>query len=330
MRPTGWFQICWSWDLAESAVLPLRYFGRDLVAYRDTGGRVRVLDAVCRHLGASLAHGGTVVGDGIQCPFHGWVWGSDGRNVCIPYQDRPNTARRVRAWRTAELNEAVYLWHDAEGRDPLWALPSVADLGPHAAAGDFHRAAPDGRAHFRDLTVHPQLVTENAVDAHHFRFVHRTPISPVLIESRTEGPTWYSRLGFGRRWAGRGPGVAPPDDTLNTLIILWSGVGVSLNIEHVKTGMRAIAICTTPVDEVRSEIFATYWLQRTDADDVPGHYRARLDDAKASLPDDVAIWNHQRYLEPPGLATSEGERFRRLRRWAAQFYPDPQPGNAVP
>jgi hypothetical protein len=282
---------------------------------------VRILDRYCQHLGASLAHGGTVTEDGIQCPFHGWVWDGEGRNVSIPYQDRPNTARRVRAWPTVEQNESVYLWHDRDGREPQWSLPVVADLGPHAAAGDFHPAYPDGRQHFRDLTVHPQLVAENAVDAHHFRFVHRTPISPVLIENRTDGPTWYSRLGFGRRWAALEPGTPPPPDTMNTLVILWSGIGVSLNIEQVKAGMRAIAICTTPVDDTRSEIFATYWLERTEADADPDHYRARLDDAKASLPDDVAIWHHQRYLEPPGLATSEGAGFRDLRRWAAQFYP---------
>jgi nitrite reductase/ring-hydroxylating ferredoxin subunit len=311
-------------------VLPLRYFGQDLVAFRGRDGHPRVMDAYCQHLGANLAHGGAVVDEGIQCPFHGWVWGPDGRNVSIPYQDRPNAARRVRAWETVELNEAVYIWHDEQGRSPFWSLPVVADLGEHARAGEFHSAYPDGRAHFRDLTVHPQLVAENAVDAHHFRFVHRTPISPVLVESRMDGPTWYSKIGFGRRWAERELHATPTDDTMNTLVILWSGVGVSLNIERVRAGMRAIAICTTPVDDGYSEIFATYWLEKTPADIDPEHYRVRLEDAKASLPDDVAIWNHQRYLDPPGLATSEGEGFRTLRRWASQFYPEPQPGNAIP
>jgi hypothetical protein len=34
-----------------------------------------VLSAHCRHLGAHIGHGGTVNGDRVVCPFHGWEWG---------------------------------------------------------------------------------------------------------------------------------------------------------------------------------------------------------------------------------------------------------------
>ena len=35
---------------------------------------------------------------------------------------------------------------------------------------------------------------------------------------------------------------------------------------------------------------------------------------------DVAIWEHQRYTHPPGLATTEARGFRNVRRWARRFY----------
>jgi hypothetical protein len=41
---------------------------------------------------------------------------------------------------------------------------------------------------------------------------------------------------------------------------------------------------------------------------------------------DLKIWQHQRYTEPPALATAEGKGFRALRRWAMQFYPPGEPG----
>src|SRR5581483_7667755 len=110
---------------------------------------------------ASLAYGGRVVDEGIQCPFHGWVWSPEGRNMCIPYQERPNTARRIRPWEVVECNESVYLWHDESGRPPLWQPPRLADLGAHVEHGEFHPAQPRGRAHFLELTVHPQQVVEN-------------------------------------------------------------------------------------------------------------------------------------------------------------------------
>lgn len=320
---TGWFQVAWSGDIGLEQVVPLRYFGQDLVAYRGKDGVVRVHERHCRHLGASLAHGGCVVDDGIQCPFHGWVWAPDGNNVSIPYQDRPNRARQLRTWQVLERNECVYVWVDHAGRDPYWDVPDNLTWRPHAASREFHAAYPDGRAHYRDLRVHPQMVVENTVDRHHFRFVHGTPVSPVVLEERVEGPEWHARVGFGRGWQNhsRDQNGELRADTMNTLEVSWAGMGVSVNVEHTAEGIRVISINTTPVEDGKTEIFATYWIDRTEGDAEDGSYQRRLDQAKAALPDDILIWNHQIFLDPPALATEEGRGFRSIRRWAKQFFP---------
>jgi 3-ketosteroid 9alpha-monooxygenase subunit A len=62
-KVTGWFMIGWSAEFPASGVRPLRYFGEDLVAYRDESGGLHVLSGHCRHLGAHIGHGGKVVGD---------------------------------------------------------------------------------------------------------------------------------------------------------------------------------------------------------------------------------------------------------------------------
>jgi phenylpropionate dioxygenase-like ring-hydroxylating dioxygenase large terminal subunit len=147
----------------------------------------------------------------------------------------------------------------------------LRELGAHVAARRFHPALPDGREHYRDLRVHPQVVAENAVDPHHFRFVHKTPISPVVLDEQVEGPVWRARVGFGRRWAADPHRDPEGNDTLNTLTILWSGLGVSFNAEQLRDGIRVIAICTTPVDDEKSEIFATYWADHVEADAGPRH-----------------------------------------------------------
>jgi phenylpropionate dioxygenase-like ring-hydroxylating dioxygenase large terminal subunit len=317
MLPTGWFQVAWSADVAVGDVLPMHYFDRDLVAFRQADGQVHVLDAHCQHLGASLAHGGCVVEDGIQCPFHGWVWNGDGRNVRIPYQDRPNRGRRVRSYPVAEINDSVYIWHDTEGRQPLWPAPDAFDvLGGHVRSRRFHPFGSACRTRFERVKVHPQVIAENAVDPHHFRFVHRTPISPVVLRESTSTSTWAAKVGFGKRWA---DGIDREDDTLNTIEIYWSGIGLSFNGEHLREGVRVISVCPTPVDDNRSDIFAGYWIseEESSSDD----FQTRLDAAKSALPDDIRIWEHQKYLEPPALATSEAAGFRALRRWASGFYP---------
>src|ERR1700712_4371780 len=251
MQPTGWFQVAWSADLADGAVIPLRYFGVELVAFRDLQGAVHVLNAHCQHLGANLAFGGCVVDDGIQCPFHGWVWSGEGRNVHIPYETRPNRGRRVRAYPVTELNDSIYVWHDAEGRDPLWEVPDgMAVLGPHVTSRNFHPLDADCRTLHEKVSVHPQVIAENAVDPHHFRFVHGTPISPMVLREYIDDSTWSAKVGFGKRWA---DGQDRPDDTMNTIEIYWSGLGVSFNGERIREGVRVISICATPVDDSTSD-----------------------------------------------------------------------------
>lgn len=66
---------------------PLRCLaGLDLVAFRTEDGVAHVFDAYCPHLGAHLGVMGRVVGDCIECPFHGWRFsGKDGACTHVPY-----------------------------------------------------------------------------------------------------------------------------------------------------------------------------------------------------------------------------------------------------
>lgn len=304
MRPTGWFQVAWSADLEVGDVKPLHYFGADLVAFRDLDGVVRVLDAHCQHLGADLSHGGCVVEGGIQCPFHGWVWSGDGRNVRIPYESRPENDRRIRCWPAAELNECIYVWHDMRQRDPLWPAPADwGGLGDMVGSHWFRPVGPDEKQFFAAVTVHPQVIAESSVDRQHYRFVHHVPVSPTVLSSTSSESSWHGTIAFG---------AGTPVE------VCWYGLGLSFNCEGHGDGMQIISICPTPVDEATTDIFATYWVSE-DLD-----YDDRLVAAKRMLPDDVAIWSHQRYLDRPALSPSETDDFVHLREWASGFYPPAQ------
>jgi nitrite reductase/ring-hydroxylating ferredoxin subunit len=82
--PDGWYGLCLSDELPVGGVAPLRYFGRELVAFRGEDGGARVFAAHCPHLGAHLGIGGKVEGDGIRCPFHGWRYDGAGCLVEVP------------------------------------------------------------------------------------------------------------------------------------------------------------------------------------------------------------------------------------------------------
>jgi 3-ketosteroid 9alpha-monooxygenase subunit A len=301
MQPTGWFQVAWSSQLAAGDVRPLRYFGTELVLFRTNDGMPHVLDAHCQHLGANLAFGGCVVDDGIQCPFHGWVWTGEGRNVRIPYEPRPNRGRRIRTWPVAELDECIFVWHDASGREPYWSLPDRAEaLSDAVCSHDYRPLGDEEQQKFTGVHVHPQIIAENAVDPHHFRFVHRTPISPVVLAETVTETTWHAKVGFGNRWL---DGIDRIGDTRNTIELHWSGIGYSITGECTADGVRIVAINATPVDDTTCDVFASYW--------VSGEldYSNRLAQAKLAL-------------DPPALAPSEADGFTQLRRWARAFYPE--------
>ncbi|HVV31381.1 MAG TPA: Rieske 2Fe-2S domain-containing protein [Mycobacteriales bacterium] len=324
MRPTGWFQVGWSTDLAVGEVKPLRYFGEDLVAFRGKDGDVHVLNAYCAHLGANLAYGGCVTDEGIQCPFHGWVWSPEGRNVRIPYQDRPNKSRGVRSWPVHESLGVISIWHDAAGRPPLFDLPSeFTELAPHLGERAYYPAGPDAQSRYENTYVHPQMLLENAVDPIHFRYVHGTPTTPLVLTESVDEWTWRAKVGFGRRWA---DGRDRQGDELNTLYLMWAGTGISYNVHTDAERSTMTVIACTPVDDDTTEVFGTYFVERIPGDEGTDRYAQRVVGLKAALPDDLKIWNNQRFLERPALATNEAAGFRHIREWGQNFYPDGELG----
>jgi phthalate 4,5-dioxygenase oxygenase subunit len=61
----------------------IRILGEDLIAFRDTNGRVGILGAYCTHKMAPLFFGRNEQ-CGIRCVYHGWKFNTDGECVDIP------------------------------------------------------------------------------------------------------------------------------------------------------------------------------------------------------------------------------------------------------
>ena len=77
---------------ADQVAQPGDYFtitllGEPLIVVRDKAGDIRVLSAVCRHRGMVIAEGSGHV-NSFLCPYHHWVYGTDGRLLGCPEMDR--------------------------------------------------------------------------------------------------------------------------------------------------------------------------------------------------------------------------------------------------
>lgn len=327
MNPTGWFQVAWSDEVPVGRVHRLRYFGRDLVAWRGQSGRVTVMDAYCEHLGAHLGYGGTVVEDRIRCPFHGWEWNEQGRNHCIPYEDRPNLGKRINTMPVVERNESIYVWHDVDRRAPHFDVPDVftgfdsdtADAGPHA----YYPLSPHARLVDTDLELHPQYVLENGVDFAHFKYVHQVPIVPRFTRQEFEDPIAFVdfTITFDERDAG-----GSIEDIDSGVEALNCGIGLAVTKSWGMIDNRTV-LATTPVDDATCDVRFSVWIGRREGDDrdhsesADKHARGVIEQVEA----DLVIWSHQKYASPAALSRGEHAGFTALRSWAQQFYPAPPP-----
>jgi nitrite reductase/ring-hydroxylating ferredoxin subunit len=171
--PNGWFIVAAAADLMPGEVVPLYYFGRELVLFRGTDGAAHLLDAHCPHLGAHLGVGGQVEESCIRCPFHGWKFdGASGRCVDVPYDDVeyiPKTAT-ARSYPVVERNQMIWAWHHLRHGEPFYEVPEVPEFADPEwlpiVVRDF------------EVATCAQEMAENNVDRAHFKYVHGTDAIP--------------------------------------------------------------------------------------------------------------------------------------------------------
>jgi phenylpropionate dioxygenase-like ring-hydroxylating dioxygenase large terminal subunit/putative sterol carrier protein len=306
--PKGWFAVALSSEVPERGVVAMRYFGRDLIAFRAESGRVHVSDAYCPHLGAHLGHGGTVVGETVKCPFHGWQYDGSGRCVAIPYTDKIPPRARIEAWHTLEQDGVIHVFFDPSGGAP-WPLPKLEQEG-----------WTEGKTiHWPRLRTHPQEVFENTVDMPHIGPVHGGRSARLIGKPRREGEHLAVDLEF------QAPGdVVGMPDTINDVMleVRLHGLGCVFVHTHVRNvAVRARQrIYVTPVDEEMVDIRGVVQVAKTDdaafTDELHRiFHHAYVEDFAKDFP----IWENKRYLDRPMLAKNDGP-IGTYRQWCKQFY----------
>ena len=318
-KPTGWFMIGWSAEFPSGEVRPLDYFGEELVAYRDDHGALHVLEAHCLHLGAHIGHGGKVVGDCVECPYHGWGWGPDGVNRYIPYEDRPNRSKQLRSWPVMEQYDCVFVWHHPHGEAPKWEMHDIFRSFPLFATDPaaYYRPYPEMSRRAEREPVHPQVVAENGPDSVHFQRVHRASVTPVMLDYEVVAQEWRFLTGW--------PDARSDDPDTMALRIHSHlfGLGGAISVFEGSSNHRLI-FAVTPVDGTCSNMFYSVWWPRRPGDESeapPDDLRARIDDQfMVTIWEDLEIWRYQKYVENPALAKQDARPYTSLRRWSKQFY----------
>ena len=133
-----WIPALLAREVAEPDGPPVRVklLGEHLVAFRDTQGRIGLLDEFCPHRRASLFLGRNEE-CGLRCVYHGWKFDADGR--CVDMMNEPESfAHKIRAtsYPTVEVGGLVWAYMGAADRRPplpLFAWTQLPDTHRHAS-----------------------------------------------------------------------------------------------------------------------------------------------------------------------------------------------------
>jgi phenylpropionate dioxygenase-like ring-hydroxylating dioxygenase large terminal subunit len=159
--------------LPDSPPVRVRLLGEDLVAFRDSDGRVGIVDAFCPHRNAPLFFGRNEE-SGIRCVYHGWKFDVEGR--CL---DMPNCEEGP------QFKDRVHLqaYPTLEGAGMVWVYMGPADKVPPPPGFDWF-GLPDDHVFVTKYFVQCNYLQtlENEFDSTHSAFLHRT-LNPAYSQS---------------------------------------------------------------------------------------------------------------------------------------------------
>ena len=160
-----WLPVALSSELPAPDGPPIRVkaMGEELVAFRDTKGRVGLLEPHCAHRGSNLFFGRNEE-CGLRCVHHGWKYDVDGKCVDMPNVE-PDAGMRgkisIKAYPTREFGELVWAYFG-----PREIMPELPQL-EHGLLPASHRFVTKRLQHCNWAQS-----MDGAVDTAHFSFLH--------------------------------------------------------------------------------------------------------------------------------------------------------------
>lgn len=206
-----WHPVCTSVQLLpDAAPMRVRLLGEDFVAFRDSQGRVGLMEELCMHRGASLALGRVEEG-GIRCLYHGWKFDVAGTVLETPNHSDPKYRERMRAPAFPVREEGGLVW--------VYVGPKA--LQPTFSRYAFMDAAPQHRVVLRvNVACNYLQLVEGGEDSSHVGVLH----------TNMARPGWKNGE------------FAPNQDAVNPAALTTNDLEPQLKIEDTAFGFHYVAL----------------------------------------------------------------------------------------
>ncbi|MFN3520879.1 MAG: Rieske 2Fe-2S domain-containing protein [Phenylobacterium sp.] len=257
-----WYFAALSGDLKPGRLQRYEILGEPVLLGRTRGGEVYAIRDVCPHRAAPFSAGKLVrEADGretIECPYHGWRFGTDGACTAIPSlvadQEMDVSRIKVRRYPTAESQGLVFIWmaSDARGGEPTEPPP----VFPGVVGGE------------------PKLVDRMDFDSHidHAVVGLMDPAHGPYVHQQWWWRSSKSQHEKAKKFEPRDAGFAmvrhEPSKNSRAYVILGGEplTEISFRIpglrwEHVTVGQRQVLslTCLTPIHERKTRITQIVW-----------------------------------------------------------------------
>ena len=176
----AWYVGAWGTEVGRQKMLRRTLLNEPVVFFRQEDGTPVALADKCAHRHAPLS-AGKLVGDNIQCPYHGLEYNADGDCVRVPGQSKVPPGCRVQSYPVVERYQWIWIWMG----DPALANPDDIE--------DFHwMDHPDWRAKGELLYLKGdyKLLVENLLDLSHLSYIHATTLGTDAV---AETPMKFER-----------------------------------------------------------------------------------------------------------------------------------------
>src|SRR6185312_7589885 len=179
-----WLPACMSEEVAErdGAPVRVRVLGEDLVAFRDTQGRLGVVGEHCPHRRASLALGRNEE-CGLRCLYHGWKVDVDGNILEMasePQGSRMTEKVKHKSYPAREAGGFVWIYMGEPEHMPAFEPPAFAPT-PHAKVSIVKIHVPCNWAQ----------ILEGQIDSAHSSSLHSSDMVPAKVDSaKATDTTW--------------------------------------------------------------------------------------------------------------------------------------------
>ena len=158
-NPNHWYPLSWSTDLKPGIIRDVCFWQQNIALFRTQSGMLQALENACLHKGVEL-HKGTIEGERVVCPYHGWEFDGEGNCLHIPYLPEGQVCpkARIRSYPVREACGIVWVFPGDPQLADATPLPEVPEYG----GNDWFVVRIPGHFH-----AHFSTCNENTMDVFH-------------------------------------------------------------------------------------------------------------------------------------------------------------------